>query len=204
MYQVSFRRLLAYSSLTHVGYMVLGISLNTIEGFVSAFFYLFIYIVLLIFTFIFLFCFVEKHSTKEIFYIDDISAFGIIAKKHYSVAFLFSTILLSMGGVPFFAGFYSKFYFFMALYSSFNFNLLFALLFVSVVSSIYYIRIIRFLLFTDDFNCNSNLNFLNLNFYNLMFIILIVFFIFNCVIFFFHDVLYLYIQHVILVSFLNA
>src|SRR5271165_1450168 len=138
-YQTSFRRLIGFSSMTHVGYILLGISLNTIEGFVSSFFYLMFYILLLIFTFSFLLCFVEKHSTDEVFYVDDLSAFGVIARKNYFMAVMFSTILLSMAGVPFLVGFYSKWYFFIAMYNSTNGVLTLLILLVSVASSVYYI-----------------------------------------------------------------
>ncbi len=138
-YQTSFRRMIAFSSLTHIGYIIMGISLNTIDGFVSSFFYIFFYIIMLIFSFCFVLIFVEKEN-----YIDDLSAFGIIARNHFLTAVLFSTILLSMAGVPFMAGFYSKFYFFLALYSSGNFFLTFFILLISVASSIYYLSLFAF------------------------------------------------------------
>jgi NADH-quinone oxidoreductase subunit N len=131
--------MIAFSSLTHIGYIIMGISLNTIDGFVSSFFYIFFYIIMLIFSFCFVLIFVEKEN-----YIDDLSAFGIIARNHFLTAVLFSTILLSMAGVPFMAGFYSKFYFFLALYSSGNFFLTFFILLISVASSIYYLSLFAF------------------------------------------------------------
>jgi len=106
LYQTSFRRLLAYGSMVHMGLIVYSISLFTIKSITAAFFYLASYIILMFFTFSFMFFLFEKNN-NELFFFDSISQFHFLAGNKLLV-FMFSSILLSMAGLPFFLGFISK------------------------------------------------------------------------------------------------
>jgi NADH-quinone oxidoreductase subunit N len=106
LYQTSFKRLLAYGSMVHMGLIVYSISLFTVQSITAAFFYLVSYIILMLFTFSFMFFLFEKNN-NELFYLDSISQFNSLIGNKLLV-FSFSIILLSMAGLPFFLGFISK------------------------------------------------------------------------------------------------
>jgi NADH-quinone oxidoreductase subunit N len=106
LYQTSFKRLLAYGSMVHIGLIVYSISLFTAQSITAAFFYLTSYIILMLFIFSFMFFLFEKNN-NELYYIDSISQFSnLIGNKLLVIAFSF--ILFSLAGLPFFLGFISK------------------------------------------------------------------------------------------------
>lgn len=107
LYQVSLKRLLAYGSMAHMGFIVYSLALSTIISITSSIFYLLVYVILTIFVFSFMFFFFEKKG-DNLFFIDDISKLGSILNKNYLLSLTFSFILLSLAGLPFFVGFISK------------------------------------------------------------------------------------------------
>jgi len=70
-------------------------------------------------------------------------------KSNPFLAIIFSLVFLSSAGIPLFAGFFGKFYVFMSLIYSDAFILAGFVILLSVVSSIYYIRLIRFIFFNN-------------------------------------------------------
>lgn len=196
LYQTSFKRLLAYGSMVHMGLIIYSISIFTIQSITAAFFYLTSYIILMLFTFGFMFFLFEKNN-NELYYIDSISQFSnLIGNK--LLVFAFSFILFSMAGLPFFLGFISKWYIFLSLLNNYNFFELFLLLGISVLSASYYIRLIRFIFFSESKNekvkMYSTIKF-SLGFYDLL--ILLIFL--NIFIILIHNFVYLFIlQHIII------
>jgi NADH-quinone oxidoreductase subunit N len=106
-YQTSFRRLLAYGSMVHLGLIVFSISIFTIQTITAALFYIFVYILLMFFTFSFMFFLYEKNNNK-LFYLDDISQFHIYFAGNTLLSIYYGLIILSLAGLPFFIGFIAK------------------------------------------------------------------------------------------------
>lgn len=107
LYQTSFKRLLAYGSMVHIGLIIISISVFTIQSITASLFYLGSYICLMFFVFIFMFFLFEKKDEKLI-YLDDISKFNIYFSHNRLLTIYFSLILFSLAGLPFFIGFIAK------------------------------------------------------------------------------------------------
>jgi NADH-quinone oxidoreductase subunit N len=199
LYQTNFRRLLAYGSMVHMGLIVYSISLFTVQSIAAAFFYLVSYIILMLFTFSFMFFLFEKKK-HELYYLDSISQFNSLIGNKFLV-FSFSLILFSLAGLPFFLGFISKWYIFLSLLNNYNYFELFLLLGISVLSASYYIRLIRFIFFSENkikkVKLHTSLDF-SFGFYDLL-----VFLIFlNIFIILIHNTVYLFILQYIIISYL--
>jgi len=107
LYQVNLRRLLAYGSMVHMGFILYSLSLLTPISIAASVFYLLIYIILMIFVFCFMFFLLEENK-DGIYVIDDISRLYNILNKNYLLSLYFAFIMLSLAGLPFFIGFISK------------------------------------------------------------------------------------------------
>jgi NADH-quinone oxidoreductase subunit N len=107
LYQTSLKRLLAYGSIAHMGFVLYALSLYTPTSITSAVFYLLVYIVLTIFIFSFMF-FLFEEVNNEYLFLDDISRLYNFLNKNYLLSLCFAYIILSLAGLPFFIGFISK------------------------------------------------------------------------------------------------
>jgi NADH:ubiquinone oxidoreductase subunit 2 (subunit N) len=182
-----------------MGLIVYSISLFTVQSIAAAFFYLVSYIILMLFIFSFMFFLFEKKN-NELYYLDSISQFSSLIGNKLLVIF-FSLILISLAGLPFFLGFISKWYIFLSLLNNFNYFELFLLLSISVLSASYYIRLIRFIFFSnnkiDKVKLHTPLEF-SFGFYDLL-----VFLIFlNIFLILIHNTVYLFILQYIIISYL--
>ncbi|MDG7055992.1 MAG: NADH-quinone oxidoreductase subunit N [Wolbachia endosymbiont of Meromenopon meropis] len=140
--QKNLKRLFAYSSIGHIGFIFASLSTFTQVGINSSLIYLIIYII----TSIGLFSYFIQIDD------DDCNIINLSGmwKKHPVLAFHLSVLLFSMAGIPPFAGFFAKFLIFKNLINS-NFislSLIFAL--TSVVSCYYYLNIVKVLYFDKD------------------------------------------------------
>ena len=142
--QKKIKRLLAYSSISHVGYMLLAFAANSIEGTQALFFYLVIYMITsLILWSILLSVNTKDNSDRSKTLVD----FSFLSATNPLLALTGLIAFFSLAGVPPLAGFYAKMSIFLATISS---SLIFASVFAiltSVISSYYYIRIIKSLYF---------------------------------------------------------
>jgi NADH-quinone oxidoreductase subunit N len=75
-----------------------------------------------------------------------------MSKFNYIFSIIFSTFILSFAGIPPFAGFFAKLGIFLALIDSANYLIFFVVAISSIVSAVYYIRLVRFLFFLKDSN----------------------------------------------------
>jgi NADH-quinone oxidoreductase subunit N len=141
--QTNLKRMLAYSSIAHAGYMLVGIAANNQLGKSGVIFYLFSYTFMNLGAFGIL-SLVEKEEKNLSF--EDYSGLGF---RHPLLAALMSMFLLSLAGIPPFAGFFGKYYVFVAAIDSGLTWLAILGVLMSVVSVYYYLRLIVFMYFRE-------------------------------------------------------
>ncbi|MCM1002109.1 NADH-quinone oxidoreductase subunit N [Wolbachia pipientis] len=137
--QKNLKRLLAYSSIGHVGFIFASLSIFTWEGTDSSLTYLMMYIV----TSIGLFSYFIQIDDDDC----NIANLSGIGKKHPVLAFHLSILLLSMAGIPPLAGFFAKLFIFKGLINSGFISLSLILVVASVISCYYYLNIIKAMYF---------------------------------------------------------
>ena len=142
--QKNIKRLLAYSSIGHMGYALAGLATATNSGVQSSIIYLIIYLVMNVA----IFCCVFMMRRENIYYenIDDLSG---MSKNHPLLSLSFLIILFSLAGIPPLAGFFAKFYIFMAVIESKMYMLAVIGLITTVVSAFYYLQIIKIIYFDE-------------------------------------------------------
>jgi len=140
--QTNIKRLMAYSSIGHMGYALAGIATGTNEGVQSTIVYLTIYLVMSLGTFACIFM-----MRRENIYYENINDLSGLSKNHPMIALCFLVMLFSLAGIPPLAGFFAKFYIFMSVIEVKMYALAVAGLITTVVSAFYYLRIIKIIYF---------------------------------------------------------
>jgi len=140
--QNNIKRLIAYSSIGHIGYAIAGIASGTENGFKNSIIYITIYSVMNIGVFAFIL--LMKRGDK---YYEEIEELSGASKNHPLMCFGLLVTLFSLAGIPPLAGFFAKFYIFMSVIESGMFALAIIGLVTTVVSAFYYIRIIKIMYF---------------------------------------------------------
>ena len=143
--QENIKRLMAYSSIGHMGYALAGILTGTIEGTKSTIIYLTIYAVMNVG--IFACIFFMKRREK---YVEDIKDLSGLSKTNPLLAVGFLIMLFSLAGIPPLAGFFAKFYIFVAVLDSKLYLLAVIGLVTTVISAFYYLRIVRIIYFDES------------------------------------------------------
>ena len=144
LYQKKLKRLMAYSGIANVGYMLAGIGAGTVESVHGFIFFLVIYVVMNIGFFSFILgSFREKDSTLNIQLADLVN----LGKTNPALGFTITFILFSMVGIPPFAGFFGKFYLFAAMIQSELYAVAIIGILSSVVAAFYYVRIVKIMFF---------------------------------------------------------
>jgi len=142
--QTNIKRLIAYSSIGHIGYALAGISTGSVAGYSSSITYISIYVImnLGVFGCIFL-------MKKDGKYCEDIKDLAGISKQNPLLAISFLIIMFSLAGIPPLAGFFAKFYVFMSVIESGMYTLAIVGLLSTVISAFYYLRIIKIIYFDE-------------------------------------------------------
>ena len=140
--QNNIKRLMAYSSIGHMGYALAGLAVGTSEGIQSTLIYMTIYLVMNLGAFGCIFMI----KRENIFY-ENINDLSGLSKNHPLLALSFLIILFSLAGIPPLAGFFAKFYVFLAVIEAQMYTLAIIGLITTVVSAFYYIRIIKVIYF---------------------------------------------------------
>ena len=143
--QKNLKRLIAYSSISHMGYALAGLTTGTNEGIQSSIVYLIIYLIMNLAFFSCLFMLKRKDKFFE--NIEDLSG---LSKKHPILALSFLIILFSLAGIPPLAGFFAKFYVFMAVIQKEMYFLAIIGLLATVIAAFYYLRIIKIIYFDPE------------------------------------------------------
>ena len=143
--QKNIKRLLAYSSIGHIGYALAGVATGVISGYESSIIYIAIYVIMNIGAFSCLYLLKKDGEYKE-----NISDLSGISKKHPILAISFLLILFSLAGIPPLGGFFAKFYVFTAVLEQQMYTLAIIGLLTTVISAFYYLKIIKTIYFDDS------------------------------------------------------
>ena len=142
--QKSIKRLMAYSSIGHVGYALIGLAVGNEEGARGLLFYLLIYVFMNVGTFAVIMSMRVKGK-----YVEQISDLAGLAKHNPLMAAALAALMFSMAGIPPLAGFLGKFYIFVAAVNAGFVPLAVVGLLASVIGAFYYIRIIKLVYFDE-------------------------------------------------------
>lgn len=133
--QNNLKRFMAFSAISQAGYLVLGVIPGTAQGMTSLVYYLLVYLAANLGAFAVINV-VEQNSGKI-----NISDYNGLYRTNPKLSFLMTLCLFSLAGIPPFAGFFSKFFVFMAAFHS-GFHLLVFIALVNTIISLYYYLII--------------------------------------------------------------
>jgi len=143
--QKNLKRLIAYSSIGHVGYALAGLTTGSNEGIQSSVIYITIYILMNLG----LFSCLLMMKRNNVYYeqIDDLSG---LSKNHPLLSLSLLIILFSLAGIPPLAGFFAKFYIFKSVLEQSMFFLAIVGLLSTVVAAFYYLRLIKIMYFDKE------------------------------------------------------
>ena len=143
--QKNLKRLMAYSSISHMGFALAGLAVGTNEGIQSSITYMSLYVIMNLSFFSSLF--MLKINQKYYETIDDLSG---LSKNHPMLSLAMLVSLFSLAGIPPLAGFFAKFYIFMAVIEQEMYFLAIIGLLSTVVAAFYYLRIIKTIYFDEE------------------------------------------------------
>ena len=143
--QTNIKRLIAYSSIGHIGYTLAGLATGSNEGIQSSIIYISIYVIMNLALFSCLL--MLKRNDQYYEQIDDLSG---LSKNHPLLSFSFLIILFSLAGIPPLAGFFAKFYIFKSVIEQSMYFLAIVGLLSTVVAAFYYLRIIKIIYFDKE------------------------------------------------------
>jgi NADH-quinone oxidoreductase subunit N len=143
--QRDIKRLMAYSSIAHMGYALMGLASGTEFGVQSMLIYMAIYVTMNIGTFAFIMS-MERDGQP----VSDIESLGMYASREPGKALAMLVLLFSLAGVPPMVGFFGKLYVLRAAYEGGLAWLAIAGVIASVIGAFYYLRIVYFMYFGED------------------------------------------------------
>ena len=142
--QDDIKRMLAYSSIAHAGYMTIGLAAGNYEGVAGIIFYLLAYTFMNIGAFGIVAIVEGKDETNL-----SIKSYAGLASKHPALAAMLSIFMFSLAGIPPFAGFFGKYYVFIAAIKADLVWLAIVGVVSSVISVYFYLRIVVLMYFKD-------------------------------------------------------
>ena len=142
--QTNIKRLMAYSSIGHIGYALVGLAAGGPEGIRAVVVYMAIYLVMNVGTFACILCMRQKMRMVE--GIEDLKG---LSKTQPLMAFALAIFMFSMAGIPPLAGFFGKLYVFLAAIEAELYTLAIIGVLASVVGAFYYLRIVKLMYFDD-------------------------------------------------------
>jgi NADH-quinone oxidoreductase subunit N len=140
--QRNIKRLMAYSSIGHMGYALVGLAAGTAEGVQGVIIYLAIYLAMTLGTFA---CILSMRRHGRM--VEDIDQLAGLSNTSPMMAFLLAMLLFSLAGIPPLAGFFAKFYVFLAAINAGLYALAVIGVLLSVVGAYYYLRIVKIMYF---------------------------------------------------------
>jgi NADH-quinone oxidoreductase subunit N len=158
--QTNIKRMLAYSAISHMGFLLLGIASGTIEGFGAAMFYVMVYVLTGLGTFGMILLLSRKGFEAE-----NIEDFRGLNQRHPWYAFIMLLLMFSMAGIPPTMGFWAKLFVLQAVLSTGYVWLAVFAVMASLVGAFYYLRVVKIMYFdapTDasPINARADMRFL--------------------------------------------
>nr|UNJ18903.1 NADH dehydrogenase subunit 2 [Cyanidiaceae sp.] len=147
LFQKKFKRFLAYSSISHIGFIIIALAAANTNGLNSLFIYIIIYIIITTGIFSILISLRKFKSYRINYQIRYLNEFNILSLINPLIAFSFAVILFSIAGIPPLAGFFSKLFVFTACLKSSLYFLTFVGILLSCITTFYYIQIIKTMYF---------------------------------------------------------
>ena len=142
--QRSIKRLMAYSSIGHMGFALVGLAAGTVEGAQGVLVYIAIYVAMTLGSFAIILAIKRNGQSFE-----NISDFAGLSRTDPLLAFFFAMLLFSLAGVPPLAGFFAKWYVFVAAIKAGLFTLSVIGVLTSVVGAYYYLTIVKVMYFDE-------------------------------------------------------
>ena len=135
---------MAYSSIGHMGFALVGLAAGTAEGVQGVLVYMSIYVVMTLATFA---CIISMR--RDGVAVETISDLAGLARTKPAMAFFFAMLLFSLAGIPPLAGFFAKFYVFLAAIKAGLYVLAVVGVLASVIGAYYYLLIIKVMYFDE-------------------------------------------------------
>lgn len=142
--QSNIKRLLAYSSIGHMGFALVGLAAGTPEGVQGVVVYMMIYMIMTLGVFACVLAMRRKGIQVE-----EISDLAGLARHQKGLAFVFAMLMFSLAGIPPLAGFFGKYFVFLAAVKAGLFTLAIIGVLASVVGAYYYLRIVKIIYFDE-------------------------------------------------------
>jgi NADH-quinone oxidoreductase subunit N len=142
--QRNIKRLMAYSSIGHMGFALVGLAAGTPEGVQGVLVYMTIYVAMTLGTFA-----VILSMRRDGMLVETIADLAGLSRTHPTVAFLLGILLFSLAGIPPLAGFFAKFYVFLAAIKAGLYLLAVIGVVTSVVGAYYYLAIVKLMYFDE-------------------------------------------------------
>jgi NADH-quinone oxidoreductase subunit N len=142
--QRNIKRLMAYSSIGHMGFALVGLAAGTAEGVQGVLVYMAIYVAMTLGTFA---CILAMRRDGAM--VEEITDLAGLARTNPALAFFLAMLLFSLAGIPPLAGFFVKFYVFLAAIKAGLFALAVLGVLASVVGAYYYLAIIKLIYFDE-------------------------------------------------------
>ncbi|MCX7631307.1 MAG: NADH-quinone oxidoreductase subunit NuoN [Geminicoccaceae bacterium] len=140
--QTNIKRLMAYSGIANIGFALVGVAAGTREGVEAALVYMLIYLVMVLGTFG---CILAMR--REGVYVEDIAELAGLSERRPLMAAALAVLMFSLAGIPPLAGFFGKYFVFMAAVRADLVWLAVVGLLASVVAAYYYLRIVKLVYF---------------------------------------------------------
>lgn len=142
--QKNIKRLMAYSSISHVGYALVGLAAGTVDGVRGVAIYMLIYLVMTLGTFAFILAMRNKSGNVE-----EINDLAGLSRTNPVMATIMTIFMFSLAGIPPLAGFFGKWYTFLAAVQAGLVPLAVIGIVASVVGAFYYLRVIKIMWFDE-------------------------------------------------------
>ena len=142
--QRNIKRLMAYSSIGHIGFALVGLAANSQEGVRGVAIYMLIYLAMTLGSFAFILAMRRKEG-----HVEEIGDLAGLSNTNPVMALIFTVLMFSLAGIPPLAGFWAKWYVFLAAINSGLYALSVIGVLTSVVGAYYYLRIIKIMWFDE-------------------------------------------------------
>ncbi len=142
--QNNIKRLLAYSSIGNVGYALVGLAAGTAEGVQGVVVYMMIYVIMTLGAFA---CVLAMRRRGHM--VEEISDLAGLARNNKGLAFVLAMLMFSLAGIPPLAGFFAKYFVFLAAVKAGLYTLAVIGVVTSVIGAYYYLRVVKIIYFDE-------------------------------------------------------